>query len=43
MERKNETRELLIKHFEKYPELQAEDIFKFIFVGKHKICINFAF
>ena len=31
MERKNETRELLIKHFEKYPELQAEDVFKFIF------------
>jgi uridine kinase len=31
MERRNETRELLIKHFEKYPELSAEDIFKFIF------------
>lgn len=31
MERRNETRELLIKHFEKYPELRAEDIFKFIF------------
>ncbi len=31
MERKNKTRELLIKHFEKYPELRAEDIFKFIF------------
>lgn len=31
MKRKNETRERLIKHFEKYPEIQAEDIFKFIF------------
>ena len=31
MERKNKTRELLIKHFEKHPELCAEDIFKFIF------------
>jgi thymidylate kinase len=31
MERRNETRELLIKHFEKYPKLRAEDIFKFIF------------
>ena len=31
MKRKKETRERLIKHFEKYPELRAEDIFKFIF------------
>lgn len=30
-ERTNTTRERLIEHYRSYPDMQAEDIFKFIF------------
>jgi hypothetical protein len=31
-ERSERTRDLLIKHYQTYPKLQTEDIFKYLFV-----------